>query len=226
MAKMRVFELAKEIGIGSKELVSFLKENDVEVANHMSSVDDAAADQARQHYSKEKKAPAAETAAKEKTAAESTKASQEAAPVKKAVPAKDGAPVQAKAPAKGKEASDQKTAPPVKKKKLIQVFRPQNSDNANVRRTGRPSQGGQQMLRGRRGPADNRRPGGVDVDRRRPIAGRPVGPAGRRHVTEYIPPQPAGDKTDHPAGGGHRDRTSDCSFDRRSEDGNSRCSGC
>ena len=119
MAKMRVFELAKEIGIGSKELVSFLKENDVEVANHMSSVDDAAADQARQHYSKGKKAPAAETAAKEKTAAESTKASQEAAPVKKAVPAKDGAPVQAKAPAKpakGKEASDQKTAPPVKKK--------------------------------------------------------------------------------------------------------------
>ena len=194
MAKMRVFELAKEIGIGSKELVSFLKENDVEVANHMSSVDDAAADQARQHYSKGKKTPAAETAAKEKTAAESTKAPQEAAPVKKAVPAKDGAPVQAKAPAKpakGKEASDQKTAPPVKKKKLIQVFRPQNSDNANVRRTGRPSQGGQQMLRGRRGPADNRRPGGVDVDRRRPIAGRPVGPAGRRHVTEYIPPQPA-----------------------------------
>ena len=75
MAKMRVFELAKEIGIGSKELVSFLKENNVEVASHMSSLDDAAADQARQHYSKGKTAPAAGTAAKEKPAPESTEAS-------------------------------------------------------------------------------------------------------------------------------------------------------
>lgn len=172
MAKMRVFELAKEIGVGSKELVEFLKKNHVEVSNHMSSVDDAPADQARRHYAKGEKA---------------------AEPAKEKAPARKPAPAKAAAPAKTEQtqdASEQKANPPVKKKKLIQVFRPQNSDNATVRRTGRPSQGGQ-VQRGRRGPAENRRPGSVDVDRRRPIAGRPVGPSGRRHVTEYIPPQPA-----------------------------------
>ena len=177
MAKMRVFELAKEIGVESKDLVAFFNEIKVEVKNHMSSLDDAAADQARQHYAK-KEAPAKETA---KAAAPAKEAPKAAAPAKEA-PAKKTAP--------DKAAGEEKKAPPVKKKKLIQVFRPQNSDNATVRRTGRPSQGGQRA-RGRRGAPEGRRQGTVDVDRRRPIAGRPMGPAGRRHVTEYVPPQPA-----------------------------------
>ena len=181
MAKMRVFELAKEIGVESKELIEFLKQNKVSVSNHMSSVEDASADQVRRHFSKGEKA--AEPAEKVPQAKKAVPEKKQASP-EKSVPAKKAG--ESEKPAQGKTAG---TAP-VKKKRLIQVFRPQNSDNATVRRTGRPSQGGQ-MNRGRRGPAENRRPGGVDVDRRRPIAGRPVGPAGRRHVTEYIPPKPS-----------------------------------
>ena len=168
MAKIRIFELAKELGIESKELIGFLNDNKIEVKNHMSALEDDTVGKVRRHFTKEEKPAAPDKAAEAE---------------KPATPVKNAAPAKAEAPAKD-------AAPVKKKKKLIQVFRPQNSDNATVRRTGKPSQGGQRA-RNRRPAPEGRRPGGVDLDRRRPIAGRPMGPAGRRHVTEYIPPKPA-----------------------------------
>lgn len=40
MAKARVYELAKELGVGNKEILEQLKKKNVEVKNHMSTVED------------------------------------------------------------------------------------------------------------------------------------------------------------------------------------------
>ena len=47
MTKMRVHELAKELGIDNKELVEMLQKKNVEIKNHMSSVEDQVADEIR-----------------------------------------------------------------------------------------------------------------------------------------------------------------------------------
>ncbi len=45
MAKIRVYELAKELNISSKELITLLEEEfSVEVKNHMSAIEDEDAD--------------------------------------------------------------------------------------------------------------------------------------------------------------------------------------
>lgn len=187
MAKIRIYELAKEIGVESKEIIAHLTGEKVEVKTASSSVEEEIAEKVRQHFAGgAKAAPAKKTAAKKEPA---KKPAAKKAPAKKAA-AEETAPAPKKAaaaktaaPTEPKEAAQEE---PPKRKKLIHVFRPQNSDNETVRRTGRPSQGGQAM-RGRRGGMDARPGTGFSVDRRRPIAGRPVGPSGRRHVTEYEP---------------------------------------
>ena len=40
MTKMRVHELAKELGVDNKDLMEALKKKDVEVKSHMSSLED------------------------------------------------------------------------------------------------------------------------------------------------------------------------------------------
>ena len=45
MTKMRVHELAKELGIENKELIEILQKKNVEVKNHMSSLEDSVADE-------------------------------------------------------------------------------------------------------------------------------------------------------------------------------------
>ena len=55
---VRVYKLAKELGITSKELISKLKELSVDVRGHMSSVDDETAEIVRhelEKYAQEKK---------------------------------------------------------------------------------------------------------------------------------------------------------------------------
>ena len=44
MTKMRVHELAKELGMENKELIDLLHKKNVEVSNHMSSIEDNIAD--------------------------------------------------------------------------------------------------------------------------------------------------------------------------------------
>ena len=187
MAKIRIYELAKEIGVESKEIIAHLTGEKVEVKTASSSVEEEIAEKVRQHFAGgAKAAPAKKTAAKKEPAkkAETKKAPAKKAAAEETAPApKKAAATKTAATAEPKEAANEE---PPKRKKLIHVFRPQNSDNETVRRTGRPSQGGQAM-RGRRGGMDARPGTGFSVDRRRPIAGRPVGPSGRRHVTEYEP---------------------------------------
>ena len=78
MTKMRVHELAKELGIDNKELVEMLQKKNVEVKNHMSTVEDSVADAIRSEVS---------SAHTEKKAEEKTEASADgkdnAAPKKK-----------------------------------------------------------------------------------------------------------------------------------------------
>ena len=47
MAKARVYELAKELGVGNKEILEQLKKKNVEVKNHMSTVEDNVAEEIR-----------------------------------------------------------------------------------------------------------------------------------------------------------------------------------
>ncbi len=83
MTKMRVHELAKELGIETKELIEILQKKNVEVKNHMSTVEDSMADEIRKETSRQKDG---QTAKQEKPAASEQKAadeSKEGAPKKK-----------------------------------------------------------------------------------------------------------------------------------------------
>ncbi len=60
---MRVHELAKEIGMGSKELVEKLRALNIETKSHMSSIDDTSIELIRAEYAKKDTAPAQKEAA-------------------------------------------------------------------------------------------------------------------------------------------------------------------
>lgn len=55
MSKTRVYQLAKEIGVSSKELILKLKEFDLEVVNHMSTLEDEDANLILEYYQSEEK---------------------------------------------------------------------------------------------------------------------------------------------------------------------------
>ena len=79
MAKFKVYELAKEVDKSSKEVLSFLQENGIEVKAAQSSVEDGAADLVRKHFGvktesvKAEEAPKAEAAKVEGVKAEAPK---------------------------------------------------------------------------------------------------------------------------------------------------------
>ena len=57
MSKIKISELAKELGVEGKEVVSFLQEKGVESAKRStSSVEDEDAEKARKHFSKKSSA--------------------------------------------------------------------------------------------------------------------------------------------------------------------------
>ncbi len=65
MAKIKIYELSKELGVGNKEVIKFLNDKGINVTSHMNALEDDVADQVRQAF-----APAArtkETAAEKKT---------------------------------------------------------------------------------------------------------------------------------------------------------------
>ena len=55
MSKIKVYELAKELDVPSKEVIEFLGGKNIEVKNHMSSLEDADADMARKALAKSNK---------------------------------------------------------------------------------------------------------------------------------------------------------------------------
>lgn len=110
MAKVKVYELAKELNIGSKEIISFLSENNIKVTSHMNNLEDSSVELVKNKYvKKETKTitkPETELKAKEENHKEEKQAE---APVER----------------------------PKKKKSITAVFNPQNSQQG-IKRQPRP----------------------------------------------------------------------------------------
>ena len=109
MSKIKVYELAKELGVSNKEIVDFLRSKNIEVKTHMSSVEDADADVVRNTFPK------------------------------------------------GEKTADKPEAEASKKKNIVHVFRPQNTQNGG-KQGRRPGMGRQTPSQGRPMQVNNGRP--------------------------------------------------------------------
>ena len=107
MAKIKVYELAKELNVQSKDVLEFLESKKIEVKNHMSALEETAAGQVKEHFSKNRK-------------------------------------------------SEGETGEAPKKKNIVHVFRPQNTQNGN--KHGRRQGTKQTMTQGRPMQVNNGRP--------------------------------------------------------------------
>ena len=137
MSKIKVYELAKELGVPSKEVIEFLGGKNIEVKNHMSSLEDADADMARKALTKGNKDAAAKP--------------------------------EAEAP---------------KKKNIVHVFRPQNTQNGA--KQGRRPQGQGRPQPNRQTPQQGR-PMQVNNGRPAKQQARPAAPA--QEPTQQARPQ-------------------------------------
>ena len=52
MAKIKVFELAKELGVASKDVVTYLTDNGSAVKSHMSNIEDKEIDMVKKKFGK------------------------------------------------------------------------------------------------------------------------------------------------------------------------------
>lgn len=121
MAKIKVHEIAKELEKQSKEIIAFLQDKGIEVKAAQSSIEDDVAAMVRKAFGGSK---ADTETAKEKEATPVTAEKQEE--TKKAEPEK--APEKPEAPAQGI------SEPPKKKKKIIFVSNPHNSNFSSQQR--------------------------------------------------------------------------------------------
>ncbi|MEE3480379.1 MAG: translation initiation factor IF-2 [Lachnospiraceae bacterium] len=220
MAKMRIYELAKELGLSSKDVVSYLNGQGIDAKTSSSNIEDDAISSVRKHFGGEKKTapaadkPAVKTAAPVKPAAPVEKKGEKTAPEKKAAPAealRSGEAKPAARPEAGKTVSHtegkapvkKEGQPPQKKKSTITaVF------NAQYSKKGQ-GQGGSMGGHGQRRPAGGqRRPeaegsrfrndGGAQahrVIRPRTEGERRIRPRGLDNVNEEIEIRPAGAAT-------------------------------
>ncbi|MBP3274153.1 MAG: translation initiation factor IF-2 N-terminal domain-containing protein, partial [Butyrivibrio sp.] len=136
MAKIKISELASEIGCEAKELIAFLQENGIEAKRSNSSIEETDAEVARKNFGKKAaKAEASEKPAKEE---KPKKAKEEAEPKKEEAPKAEAPKAEApksEAPkSEAPKAADHSKVPPKKKKNIIVVT------NSNM---GRNGQGGQ-----------------------------------------------------------------------------------
>ncbi|MBO5113200.1 MAG: translation initiation factor IF-2 [Lachnospiraceae bacterium] len=134
MAKIKVHELAKELDRQSKEIIAFLQEKGIEAKAAQSSVEEDAAALVRSAFG-QKGSVKAEPVKEEIPEKKETPAKEEAAPVK-----------DAKSPLKETVAEKSGEEAPKKKKKIIFVSNPHNSNNnfSKGQRSGngRPMQNG------------------------------------------------------------------------------------
>ncbi|WP_428639398.1 translation initiation factor IF-2 N-terminal domain-containing protein, partial [Schaalia sp.] len=121
MAKLRVHELAKELGITSKELLAYLKDNGEFVKASSSALEPPVVRSVREHYGANAQAAAPETAAKES-------APKTAAPASKPGAPKPGAARSTKAAAASAEQASVEGAAA----KAAQSSAPAFSDNADA----------------------------------------------------------------------------------------------
>ena len=222
MGKMRVHELAKELGLENRALLDIKKKKKVEVKNHMNSLEESVVSDLRREFGKKPAGMSGPgTAAKPAEKAEAAPKKPEAlmkaeTPVRPEAPGKAEAPVRAEAPGraetadravppmqteKTEEAAAKEEAAVPKKKKIVQIFRPQNAKNpgrmsggrpgADRRSQGRP-QGGERRPSGQ--PGTERRPQGMQPGERR-VQGQPAAgarPQGRPLGAERRPMPGAG----------------------------------
>ena len=156
MAKMRVNQLAKELGIQSKQIIEFLSGTEHAVTSHSSGVEDDVQELVRKKFT-------AKSAAEAKPVAEKSAAEQK--PV--AEPKTEAKPATEKAVAKPENAKNDRTKAderPKKKSSITAVFNAQYSKqgamHGNGRRTGGPNNGRPNNNGGERRPNNNgeRRP--------------------------------------------------------------------
>ncbi len=143
---MKVHELAKELGIQSKDVITFLAEKGIEAKAAQSSIDDAAVAMVRKKFgksepakeNKEEKAPAKAVKAEKPANAEPAAKT----PVKAETPAKTSE----ESAAKSEQARPEAPKEPVKKKKIIFVNNTHNSklpgQGDRPARQGQPQNGG------------------------------------------------------------------------------------
>ncbi len=183
MAKVRVYELAKELNIPSKEVLSFLADQGMEVKSHSSSVEEDVAQLVRKNFAGDsvKEAGTADAVPKPSKSKEAEKATQTAAKQKTAAKTVQtaGKSKEAKKPAAESSVESAPEARPKKKANISAVYNPQNSS--------RGDQGGQ------RSRVTHARPPRPDGERpKRPAGERPRRPAGQR------PPRPDGERPKRP----------------------------
>ena len=165
MAKIKISELAFELGCESKELIAFLQENGIEAKRSNSSIEETDAEVAKKHFGKaskkaepkneEEPAKKAEPKKEEKKAPEVKEApvaKEASAPKKEAEKPAENRPADAKAPVKKPAEGGE----PIKKKKKIIVV-----SNMNNSKMGGGNQGGNNGGFGgqRRDNRDNRNGG-------------------------------------------------------------------
>ncbi len=154
---MRIYELSKQLGVTSKEVINVLKEKNIEVQNHMSSISDENIQIVKKAFSK------AEPAKEVKEVKETTEAKSETV-VEKTEPKAEEKKSEVNKPEANKEA---------KKSHITQVYNPQNSGNRDNRdKNNRPN--GQNRKDGQKPfNRDDRRPFNKDNngqrDDRRPF---------------------------------------------------------
>ena len=151
MAKIKVHELAKELDVSSKEVITFLNDKGMEVKSHMSSIEDDAIALVKKQFGKQVTKPEEKKEEKPEVKAEAPKAEAPKAEAPKADAPKADAKPEA---AKTGEA-------PKKKKNIIFVSNMQNS-SMQQRNGNRPQNGG------------NRPNGGNGNNGQRPGNGKPV----------------------------------------------------
>ncbi len=103
MARMRVFELAREFDISSKEMLEKLKEMNIPAKSHASTLVDAYVDKIRKNLGPEMEARRAQKEAEEKAAKEAKEAAAKAKEAEEAVKAKKAAAKDAEETKEGKE---------------------------------------------------------------------------------------------------------------------------
>ncbi len=130
MSKMRVYEYAKKQNISSKEIISKLKEMDIEVNNHMATIEDDVVIKLDETYNKKTEAgkpveDKAKGSTKQKPVAKSFDDEDDVTPVKKVEPIKKAAPKQTDSK-KGAQQSQQ-----VEKKVFNKNKNKNNNNNKN-----------------------------------------------------------------------------------------------
>ena len=133
MAKIKVYELAKELNVQSKDVLEFLESKKIEVKNHMSALEETAAGQVKEHFSKNRK-------------------------------------------------SEGESGEAPKKKNIVHVFRPQNTQNGN--KHGRRQGTKQTMTQGRPMQVNNGRPAKGSVKPEAPKTEERVKTAEKAKVAE------------------------------------------